>query len=146
MARPTKASPRKVGGKSEGKDPVTGRFLPGNHLGPGTHGRPLGSVSLRARLRQALAAEPERADRIIAKLLADAESRDPKVRENARGMIFDQVDGKPTQPLEVAGGLVLRHNPERPSNGASPPSTAERLKLALSGTNGNGTGEHGDDA
>ena len=48
--------------------------------------------------------------------------------------------------LEVAGGLVLRHNPERATNGASPPSTAERLKLALSGTNGNGTGEHGDDA
>ena len=115
----------------------SGRFRPGVSGNP--RGRPAGSVSARTALRQELAAHPRRLRAVVGKLLAAAEAGEPW----AVRAVFEQLDGRPVASvtLEHSGGLlldrdperplVLRHNPERPTNGASPPSTAERLRAAL---------------
>ena len=120
------------------KDAATGKFLPGSRGG----GRPVGSVSPRTELRKALAKHPKRAKKIIEDLITRAEQGDQRAIE----MIFDQLDGKPTQPLEVSGGLLLDRDPQRPPNGAGPPSTAERLRAALAAPSNGGGTEPGHDA
>lgn len=77
--------------KTEIKRDEAGLFLPGNPPGPG---RPKGSVSIVAKIKQKFEENPEYFDEWVAKLMED-----PKERR----AIMEQLDGKPKQSVELGG-------------------------------------------
>lgn len=67
---------------------------------PGTSGNPSGKGKLKPltdRLKMTLAAHPERAQNIAEALISEAE----KGNLQAAAMIFDRIEGRPTQTLEI---------------------------------------------
>lgn len=87
----------KINGENTGKDPVTGKFLPGNPGG----GRPKGTYSLKTKIIKLLEEKPE----LEAKLIAD-------LMEKEQGLLLQMVDGKPKQTTELEGKLEITTDPE----------------------------------
>lgn len=87
----------KINGENTGKDPVTGKFLPGNPGG----GRPKGTYSLKTKIIKLLEEKPE----LEAKLIAD-------LMEKEQGLLLQMVDGRPKQTTELEGKLEITTDPE----------------------------------
>jgi hypothetical protein len=87
----------KINGENTGKDPVTGKFLPGNPGG----GRPKGTYSLKTKIIKLLEEKPE----LEAKLIAD-------LMEKEQGLLLQMVDGRPKQTTELEGKLEINYDPE----------------------------------
>jgi len=68
-----------------------GTFAPGN---PGGPGRPVGSVSIVAKIKKKFEENPAYFDEWVSKLLEDAGNRKA---------IMEQIDGKPKQAVELSG-------------------------------------------
>ena len=79
------------------RDPVTGKFLPGNSANPG--GRPKGEVSITALIDEAVTGDDWRF--IIKKMRDMARRGNLKVIE----MLMDRRWGKPTQKNEINASL-----------------------------------------
>lgn len=87
-------------GENTGKDPITGKFLPGNTLSPG---KPKGAKHLTTLLFQALQKKiPGRdetyQDKLIERILTEAivKGKGEQIR-----MIMNYVDGMPTQGIDI---------------------------------------------
>jgi len=77
-----------------------GTFGPGNRANPG--GRPKGSVSLAAILREVLASTPEGSDKTYARGIVEATVRDAlKGDGQARKLCWAYIDGAPAQSVQV---------------------------------------------
>lgn len=87
----------KQNGENTGRDPETGKFLPGNPGG----GRPKGSYSLKTRIEKLLRENPE----VEAKLVAD-------LLEKEQGLVYQMIDGRPKQTTELEGKLEVTYDPE----------------------------------
>jgi len=90
--------------QAENRNP-DGTFKPGICPNPG--GRPKGSVSLKTKLRALLTESAgggkDYADALVQKTLKDALSGDAQ----ARKLVWEYIEGKPTQQLEHSGGLTI---------------------------------------
>lgn len=79
-----------------------GTFGPGNRANPG--GRPKGSLSLSAILREVLASTPEGSDRTFARGIVEATVRDAlKGDGQARKLCWAYIEGDPARSLALRG-------------------------------------------
>lgn len=88
--------------KTPERDPKTGLFLPGNN---GGMGRPKGSISITAKIKEALAEIPEgekrtRLEQLVEKLLQKAISKGDFA---AMKTIWAYIDGAPVQTQRIGG-------------------------------------------
>lgn len=87
-----------------------GRLLPGTPPGPG---RPKGSISIMARIKQKFEEDPELFEAYISEVLAD-----PKLRAE----IIRQIDGSPKQNVDVTSDgkaltvNVISYSPDEPDH------------------------------
>lgn len=72
----------KINGENSGRDPETGKFLPGNPGG----GRPKGTYSLKTLIEKKLRENPE----LEAKLIKD-------ILEKEQALVYQMIDGRPKQ-------------------------------------------------
>ena len=106
MGRPIKLTrdltARQVPQESADNRRADGTFGPGNRANPG--GRPKGSLSLSAILREVLSSTPEGSDKTYARGIVEATVRDAlKGDGQARRLCWAYIDGDPTRSVLVAG-------------------------------------------
>ena len=79
-----------------------GTFGPGNRANPG--GRPKGSLSLSAILREVLSSTPEGGDKTYARGIVEATVRDAlKGDAQARKLCWAYIEGAPAQSVALSG-------------------------------------------
>lgn len=87
----------KINGENSGRDPETGKFLPGNPGG----GRPKGTYSLKTLIEKKLRENPE----IEAQLISD-------ILEKEQALVYQMIDGRPKQITEAEVKLEVKADPE----------------------------------